>query len=67
MVATIQLFLALGLGRAAVVADVLLTVTVLAVVAVLVMRDRSRPAVPPTDVVAEAEAVVLEAGDRQPA
>lgn len=67
MVATLQLFLALGLGRAAVVADVVLTVAVLAVVAVLMARDRRRLAAPATDVVAEAEAVVLEAGERQPA
>ena len=71
MLSTIQLFLALGADRTALVADLVLSVVAGGVVAAVLARSRRRqPAVTaadPAGVVAEAEAVVHEAGTRQPA
>ena len=73
MLSTIQLLIALGLDRTALVADLVVTAVAGGVVAVVVTRaGRRRPPVPAADsdatgVVAEAEAVVDEAGRRQPA
>ena len=64
MLATLQLILALGLGRSAVAADLVATVAVLAGVT-LVARRRARTA-PRHDVVVEAEAVVRHADQAQP-
>jgi len=69
MLSTLQLVLALGLGRSALVADGVLTATGLALSAVVVIRARARRTRPPVsaaEIVAEAEAVVTGAGDRQP-
>ena len=73
MVATIQLFLALGTRHALVAEAVVTVTTVLAVAAVVWVRARRRrragvaAAPEPGAVVAEAESVVRGAPDRQPA
>ncbi len=71
MFGTVQLFVALGLGRFALVADVVLTVAALTVAAAVYARAR-RTSLPVTavverDVVAEAESVVAGADEHQAA
>lgn len=70
MFATLQLLFTPGLGRAALVADLVLTVVALAVVGFVVRARRSSPpsvaAEPVGDVVAEAESVTAGA-EHQPA
>ena len=63
MTATLQLYLALGFGRLALLVDLVLTAAVVATVAIVMIRSRRpQPAGPPVSaVVAEAEAVVAEA------
>ncbi len=68
MFATLQLYLALGFGRAAFLADLALTGVGAAAVGIVVARARrsQAPVRAESDVVAEAEAVVTGAGDHQP-
>jgi hypothetical protein len=65
MLATLQLLLALGLGRSAIVVDLVGTVASVAVAA-LVLSRRQPPPARGEDVVAEAEGVVRQDGRRQP-
>lgn len=71
MLSTIQLLIALGLDRTALVADLAVTAVAGGIVAVVVTRAgrRQPPVTAAADagIVAEAEAVVHEAGRRQPA
>ncbi len=67
MLSTVQLFLALGFGRFALVADLVVTGAAVAVATVVAVRSgrTSRPQQQDT-VVAEAEAVVAGAPSPQP-
>ena len=65
MLSTIQLFLALGFGRFALVADLVLMGVGVAIATVVATRRRGTT--PPPPVVAEAEAVLASAPDHQPA
>ena len=67
MFATLQMLVALGLGRSALVADLVLTGAAVAAGVVVVARSRRQSASGKSSVVAEAEAVVDAAPDRQPA
>lgn len=69
MTATLQLFLALGFGRFALLADLaFMAVSGLVTFAVIARSRRGTAAADPgSHVVAEAEAVVADADERQPA
>jgi len=69
MFATLHLLLIPGLGRLALVVDVVLSVGVAVAIGVVATRSRRRqaPVGDRSDVVAEAEAVVSGVHDRQPA